>query len=147
MSRVLLDTSCLVDTERSGIDLDQAIDDEDDVAIAAITVAELRVGALLATGKRRAARFGFVEEVVRALDIVDYGVDVAEAHAALLAFVRSKGRPRGAHDLIIAASALASDREVVGADSSAFLDLPGVRTRIVRSMRRRANRTRTEPPT
>lgn len=133
MSRVLLDTTYLVDAERSGSDLDQAIDDEDDVAIAAVTVAELRVGALMATGKRRTARFAFVDDVVRALDIVDYDVDVAEAHAELLVAVRSQGRPRGAHDLIIAASALATDRDVVSADSSGFRDLPGVRTRIVRS--------------
>jgi tRNA(fMet)-specific endonuclease VapC len=133
VSRVLLDTTYLVDAERSGLDLDQAIDDEDDVAIAAVTVAELRVGALLATGKRRTARFAFVDDVVRALDVVDYGVEVAEAHAELLVAVRSQGRPRGAHDLIIAASALATDREVVSADSSAFRDLPGIRTSIVRS--------------
>lgn len=133
MSRVLLDTTYLVDAERSGSDLDQAIDDEDDVAIAAVTVAELRVGALMASGKRRTARFAFVDDVVRALDIVDYDVDVAEAHAELLVAVRSQGRPRGAHDLIIAASALATDRDVVSADSSGFRDLPGVRTRIVRS--------------
>jgi tRNA(fMet)-specific endonuclease VapC len=133
VSRVLLDTTYLVDAERSGSDLDQAIDDEDDVAIAAVTVAELRVGALMATGKRRTARFAFVDDVVRALDIVDYDVDVAEAHAELLVAVRSQGRPRGAHDLIIAASALATDRDVVSADSSGFRDLPGVRTRIVRS--------------
>lgn len=133
MSRVLLDTTYLVDGERSGSDLDQSIDDEDDVAIAAVTVAELRVGALIATGKRRAARSAFVDDVVRALDIVGYDADVAEAHAELLVAVRSQGRPRGAHDLIIAASALATDRDVVSADSSAFRDLPGVRTRIVRA--------------
>jgi tRNA(fMet)-specific endonuclease VapC len=133
VSRVLLDTTYLVDAERSGSDLDQAINDEDDVAIAAVTVAELRVGALMATGKRRTARFAFVDDVVRALDIVDYDVHVAEAHAELLVAVRSQGRPRGAHDLIIAASALATDRDVVSADSSGFRDLPGVRTRIVRS--------------
>lgn len=137
MSRILLDTTCLVDAERAGVDLDQVIDDDDDVAIAAVTVAELRVGALLATGKRKAARSSFVDDVVRSLDIVDYDVDVAEAHAELLVFVRSKGRPRGAHDLIIASSALARDREVVSSDSSAFVDLPGVRTRVVGSMRAR----------
>lgn len=133
MSRILLDTTYLVDAERSGADLDESIDDEDDVAIAAVTVAELRVGALLATGQRRVARFSFVDDVVRGLDVVDYDVDVAEAHAELLVAVRSQGGPRGAHDLIIAASARATDREVVSADGAGFHDLPGVRTRIVRS--------------
>ncbi len=133
MSRVLLDTTYLVAAERCGLGLDQAIDDEDDVAIAAVTVAELRVGALRAAGKRRTARCAFVDDVVQALDVVDYGVEVAEAHAELLVAERAQGRPRGAHDLIIAASALATDREVVSADSSAFRDLPGIMIRVRRS--------------
>jgi tRNA(fMet)-specific endonuclease VapC len=91
VSRVLLDTTYLVDPEHSGSDVDQLIDDEDDVAIAAISVAELRVGALLATGKRRTARFVFADDVVLALDVVDHGVEVAEARAELLVAVRSGG--------------------------------------------------------
>ena len=54
---------------------------------------------------------------------------VAEAHAELLAEVRSQGRPRGAHDLIIAATARASGRTVLSADGTAFSDLPGVEVR------------------
>ena len=44
LSRLLLDTTFLVDAERAGNDLDRMIRDEDDVAIAAISVAELSVG-------------------------------------------------------------------------------------------------------
>jgi tRNA(fMet)-specific endonuclease VapC len=54
MSLLLLDTTVLVDVERGGLDLDDAIDD--DVAIAAVTVAELLVGVVLASGKCRKAR-------------------------------------------------------------------------------------------
>jgi tRNA(fMet)-specific endonuclease VapC len=50
-------------------------------------------------------------------------------HATLLAHVRRSGRPRGAHDLIIAATAAARDRLVVSTDTTAFADLPGVRVR------------------
>ncbi|HEU4320824.1 MAG TPA: hypothetical protein VFS66_12150 [Acidimicrobiia bacterium] len=49
MSLVLVDTTFLTDTERDSGDLDAALDDEDDVAVAAITVAELLVGAELAS--------------------------------------------------------------------------------------------------
>jgi len=38
----------LVDAERGGDSLEEVVDDGDDVAIAAITVAELRVGVQLA---------------------------------------------------------------------------------------------------
>jgi len=56
-------------------------------------------------------------------------VAVAEAHAQLLAEVRAQGRPRGAHDLIIAATARAFDRTVLSADATAFRDLAGVTAR------------------
>jgi tRNA(fMet)-specific endonuclease VapC len=56
MTLLLLDTRFLIDAERSDAQLDQAIDDADDVAIAAITVAELHVGVRLATGRRRQQR-------------------------------------------------------------------------------------------
>lgn len=58
-----------------------------------------------------------------------YDVAVAEALAELLAAVRSQGRPRGAHDLIIAASAKACGRTVVTADAGAFGDLGGISIR------------------
>lgn len=48
-------------------------------------------------------------------------------HARLLAHVRRAGKPRGAHDLIIAATAAATARTLVTFDGkAAFDDLPGV---------------------
>lgn len=129
MTRLLLDTTFLVDAERGGHDPDGVIDDDDDVAIAAVTVAELRVGVHLATGARQAARAAFVEDIVTSTPVIDYDLDVAEAHAELLVEVRAQGQPRGAHDLIIAATAKASERTVVTADATAFSDLPGVPVR------------------
>ena len=105
------------------------IADDDDVALAAITVAELRVGALLARGKAAAARTAFVEDVLAAMPVIAYDVAVAEAHARLLVEVRRRGTPRGAHDLLIAATASATGRAVVTADASAFHSLPGLDVR------------------
>lgn len=129
MTRLLFDTTFLIDAERSGGDLDDVIDDDDDVAIAAITIAELRVGALLANRHNKAARTAYVEDIVAAVPVLDYNLEVAEAHASLLVDVRAQGRPRGAHDLIIAATAKAFDRTVVTADQTAFADLSGVNIR------------------
>lgn len=126
MSRLLLDTTFFIDLERSDDDLDDAIDDEDDIALATITVAELRVGALLADGRRKAARMAYVDDIVSTIPMLEYDLDVAEAHAALLVDVRRQGKPRGAHDMIIAATARASERTIVSADGSGFRDLPGV---------------------
>jgi tRNA(fMet)-specific endonuclease VapC len=130
VSRLLLDTTYLIDAERAGDGLDESIDDDDDVAIAAVTIAELRVGALLASGKRRQTRLAYLDDVIETIPIVSYDLDVAEAHGQLLAAVRSQGRPRGAHDLIIAATAVAVARVVVTSDQGAFADLPGVVARL-----------------
>lgn len=116
----------MVDAERGGGALAEVIDDGDDVAVAAITVAELRVGVQLAKGRRREKRERFVTAVLDAVSIEVYDLGVAEAHAALLAHVRRAGAPRGAHDLIIAATARARERRVVSLDQSGFAELPDV---------------------
>ena len=129
MSRLLLDTTFLVDADRSRTTLDELINDDDEVAVAAITVAELLVGVLQADQAHRVGRQRFVDKVKNAIPIVDYDEQVATAHAELLVAVRRQGRPLGAHDLIIAATANATQREVVSADSSAYQELPGVTVR------------------
>lgn len=116
----------MVDAERGGDSLDEAIDDGDDVAIAAITVAELRVGVQMAKGRRREKRERFVVAILDAVSVEVYDLNVAEAHAALLAHAQRTGTPRGAHDLIIAATARARERQVVSLDRSGFAELPGV---------------------
>jgi tRNA(fMet)-specific endonuclease VapC len=105
------------------------VGDEDDVAIAAITVAELLVGVELADGRRRSRRKAFVEAVLEAVSVETYDLDVARAHSALLAHTRRSGRARGAHDLIIAATARARRREVVSTDQEGFSGLPEVALR------------------
>jgi tRNA(fMet)-specific endonuclease VapC len=116
----------LVDAERGGSSLVEVIDDGDDVAVAAITVAELKVGVQLAKGRRREKRERFVAAVLGAVSVESYDLEVAEAHAVLLAHVRQAGAPRGAHDLIIAATALARERQVMSLDRAGFGELPGV---------------------
>ena len=133
MSRLLLDTTLLIDADRSGSALDELIADDDDAAIAAITLAELLVGVHLADDMHRPDRQAFVDDVIDVVPVVDYDQAVASSHAELLAFVRRQGRPIGAHDLIIASTAKATQREVVCADSSAYVDLPEVVVRFHRA--------------
>ena len=69
----------LVDAERKGVSaLDGLVDDADDAAIAAVTVAELVADAELADGKRRASREAFLAEILGAISVEDYGLDVAQ---------------------------------------------------------------------
>jgi len=96
------------------------------VAVSALTIAELAAGVHLAQGWRKTARRHFVSWVLDEVPVVPYDLTVAAAHGELLAATRRAGRPRGAHDLIIAATARATRRTVITADPRAFAELPGV---------------------
>ncbi|HJD83846.1 PIN domain-containing protein [Kitasatospora aureofaciens] len=123
--RLILDTGVLIQAERTGAPA--LFDPEDDVAIAAITAAELHLGVEPADDARRLRRQTFVDAVLAVVPIEHYTPDTARIHARLMAHVRRQGKPRGAHDLIIAATALTTARTVVTTDASAgFADLPGV---------------------
>lgn len=124
--RLILDTTVLVTAERGTGRLDGLLEDDDDVAIAAITAAELLVGVELADATRQHAREAFVEDVLGTIPVEEYDLEVARAHARLLAHVRRTGKPRGAHDLIVAATAAATGRTVVSSDGSGFDQLPDV---------------------
>jgi tRNA(fMet)-specific endonuclease VapC len=119
----------LIGAERRRAQLADVVHDEDDVAMAAVTLAELLVGVALADDRQRAKRQAYVDDLLAVLPIETYDADIARSHAGLMAHARRVGRPRGAHDLIIAATAITRNREVVTLDASGFADLPGVRVR------------------
>lgn len=125
--RLILDTGVIIRAERGGSGLTELLAADDDITIAAITLAELQLGVELADDARRAGRQEFVDGIRALVPVEDYTVDVARVHARLLAHVRKEGKPRGAHDLIIAATAAATARTLLTADGkAAFDDLPGV---------------------
>jgi predicted nucleic acid-binding protein len=86
----------------------------------------------LAATSSRIARAGYVDDVIDSIPVIPYDTKVATEHAHLLVAVRQTGRPRGAHDLLIAATARATNRSVVTADESAFDSLPGVAVQLHR---------------
>ncbi|HVB43708.1 MAG TPA: type II toxin-antitoxin system VapC family toxin [Streptosporangiaceae bacterium] len=124
--RLILDTNVLIAYERGTID--RAALDDDELAIAAVSIAEYRVGIELAdTAARAADRARALAAIASAVDVLDYTDATAAFHAKLIAHTRRTGTPRGAHDLIIAAHALQTDRTVLTLDAKArFADLPGV---------------------
>ena len=130
--RLILDTGVLVATERGRTALGQVIDADDDLVIAAITVAELRTGIELADELRRGPRTEFLVRILETMPIEPYDLAVAEAHGRLLAHVHRSGTQRGAHDLIIAATAAATRRIVLTTDRNArFDELPGIECLVV----------------
>jgi tRNA(fMet)-specific endonuclease VapC len=129
MERVVLDTSVLIAVERGAVDLAAYIHEDDDAALAAVTVAELLVGVERAGEAQRARRATIVEELIAQVDCLPYDLPAARAHAELMAHVAALGQPRGVHDLIIAATARAHGRTVVTLDRRGFEGLPGVNVR------------------
>ena len=124
--RVILDTNVLIDYERSV--LDRAALDDADIAIAAVTVAEYRVGIELAdTAERAAMRARALAIVTENVEVLPYTEATATHHARLIAEARRSGQRRGAHDLIIAAHASQTGRTILSRDAAArFGDLRGV---------------------
>jgi tRNA(fMet)-specific endonuclease VapC len=124
--RLILDTNVLIAYERGSID--RSALDHDELAVAAVTVAEYRVGIELAdTADRAATRARALAAIMSVVDVLDYTDTTAAHHARLIAHVRRTGTPRGAHDLIIAAHAAETGRTVLTRDLKArFAGLPGI---------------------
>ncbi|MGH3181245.1 MAG: PIN domain-containing protein [Streptosporangiaceae bacterium] len=118
--------------ERGKLDVDEALG-TDDAAIAAITAMELLVGVERADEAHRQTRAVHVEALLSSLPIENYTVDVARVHARLAQAMKS-GETRSAHDMMIAATAAATDRVLLTTDSSAhFEKVAGVRAEILRA--------------
>jgi len=71
-----------------------------------------------------------VEGLLSILHVIDYDLEIARVHAQLLALTNERGDVRGAHDLMIAATAVASGRTVLTTDRQGFSNLPGVNVRV-----------------
>ena len=82
-----------------------------------------------ATARRRPSRATFVEQVLATIPVEDYDLATARLHAGLLADAHRTGRPRGAHDLQIAATAIARDRTLVTFDRRGFEGIEGLTIR------------------
>lgn len=93
------------------------------------------MGVQLADSRRKAKRRAYVDTLLANVPVEPYDLEVAKVHAILLAHVRGQGRARGAHDLLIAATARARSRTVVTADALGFEDLPQVAVRLLSSHR------------
>lgn len=132
MARLIVDTGVVIAGVRGRVDM-AALSDSDDVALPMVAVAEYLAGTLLDPEPgRAAAQRAFLEEVLQVVPVCDYDRAVAEEHASLLAHVRRTGTQRGAHDLLVAATARATERVVLTTDRRAcFDDLPEVVVRLL----------------
>jgi predicted nucleic acid-binding protein len=127
---MILDSSVLIAAERGMLDLDErlALAPEEPVAIAAITASELLLGVASADGSaRRTKRLAFVEWVLGNIRLIPFGLPEARVHSRLWAEMRAAGAGVGAHDLLIAATAVAGEERLITRDARHFARVPGLR--------------------
>lgn len=105
---LILDSNVLIHAERNPrSDQFAQFANYGNAFICAITVSELLVGVHLANSEaRKIQRKAFVEGVLRLFPVLDFSAASVRIHAELYASLRQKGELIGAHDLIIAATAL-----------------------------------------
>ena len=124
---VLIDSSVFIAAERGTLDLQVLVEDyaEMTFAMSAVTASELLHGVHRAnTAKRRMQREAFVEALLSQFPVISFDLVVARTYARLFARLASKGTQVGAHDLIIAATALARGMDVVTRDERSFRRIP-----------------------
>jgi len=125
---VLIDTDVLADLERgvANPEVENAIGDEDR-AISVITVSELLHGVHRATGAQHTRRRAFVEHVLAGMRAIEITEQIARVHANVWAELAAKGQLIGAHDLWIAATALAHGMGIATGNKGEFQRVPGLR--------------------
>ena len=124
----VIDSSVFIAAERGKLDLDRVLRDYGDepVAIAAVTASELLHGIHRAIeSSQRQRREAFVERLLADLTLIPFDLVVARVHARLAAELAAKGLPVGAHDLQIAATAIAMGYDVATRDERSFPRIPG----------------------
>lgn len=125
MARGLLDTSVVIDWDQPAVI--QALPDE--VAVSAITVAELAAGPHLAATKAEAARRqARLQQVEATFDALPFDAAAARSYGQIVAAVAAVGRSprRRIADLLIAATAHASGLPVYTRNADDFAGLEGL---------------------
>ncbi len=125
---VLIDTSPLIALERDGDwEALDAVAPEEERAISVVTASELLHGVHRATGGRAARRGAFVEYVLAHVDPLPITPAIARVHAQIWASTDAAGTPVGAHDLWIAATAIAHGYGMITSNLRDFARVPGLR--------------------
>jgi tRNA(fMet)-specific endonuclease VapC len=135
----ILDTTVFIEFERAMRGLPAAramaeatgrmesqLGENEEVGIAAITAAELLHGVHRASEEHRARRAAFVEAVLAAFPTLPFDLLVARVHARLWAGLAAAGADVGAHDRLVAATAVSAGWRVGTANIRHFERIPGL---------------------
>jgi tRNA(fMet)-specific endonuclease VapC len=130
---VIFDSTEIITLERNRDAVEQLIigREEEEFGISVVTVAELLHGVERAESEaRRLKRQAFVEKVIEIFPVFPFDTSVARIYARIWATLAQKGYTVGAHDLIIAATAVSLDYTVITANKRHFALIEGLRLEV-----------------
>ena len=124
----LIDADVIIQAERKALDLEAWLRSQpnEEIKIAAITVAELWRSVERATGVHRTRRQNFLQHVLQIFEVVPYTEKAAVEHARLWADIEAAGQRISTHDLILAATALNLGAAVVTFNARRLAAVPGL---------------------
>ena len=126
----LIDTSVLIAVERGELEVDRILGGVQEtgtpLAMAAITASEFLQGVHAARGARRVVAERSFDMWLDVLPVLPFDLEAARAHAILARQLGRRGAPIGAHDLIIAATAVSRDYRVATRDRRSFARVEGL---------------------
>jgi tRNA(fMet)-specific endonuclease VapC len=135
----LLDTTVFIELERAvrrlppenampavSERLEEQLGPDEEVGIAAITASELLHGVHRATPRHRARREAFVEAVLASFPPLPFGLLAARVHARIWAELAAAGQDVGAHDRLVAATAITAGWRVATANLRHFDRIAGL---------------------
>ncbi len=124
--KFLLDTdTCIYALKQKPVVLGHLLDKAPvDVAVSAISEAEIRTGAAKSSSPTRTLRA--VENFLRPIAIVDFTSDDAVSYARIRARLERAGKPIGPLDTLIAAQAVSRKLVLVSNNEREFKRVPGL---------------------
>jgi tRNA(fMet)-specific endonuclease VapC len=126
---IILDTSLLIAAERGTWNIEAHIQgrEEEPFGLSVISVSELLHGIHRAdSNKRRLKRSAYVEKVIELFPIYHFDLAAARIYAEVWVYLLAKGIQIGAHDLMIASTAMSLGFSVASADKRHFDKIDGL---------------------
>ena len=129
---LIFDTTEIIHLERNAGRIYELITEAGDepFGISIITVSELLHGVERATTEAiRVRRQAFIEGILEQFPVMPFDMPAARVHARIWATLAKRGEVIGAHDLIIAATAISLDYAIVTSNTKDFTQIEGLRVR------------------
>lgn len=126
---VIFDTSVLIEIERNSLKLESLVEGREDepFGISVITVSELLHGVHRADSeRRRLKREAYVEKIIETFPIYSFDLNPARIYARVWANLAKKGLNIGAHDLMIASTAISLGFSVITFDLRDYEKVKGL---------------------